>query len=84
MLNRSVDQNGPLYRRSPQSTRRSAVGKRAKLCKGRFLRTALNRSAIGALCRGRCAERVLLRDFRGRVCAVGRGDLASIDRGFSP
>ena len=44
---------------------------------------ALNRSAIGALGGGRCAEAVFLRDFRGRVCAVVRGDFASIDRGFS-
>lgn len=32
-----------LYRHSPRLARRSAVGKRAKLCKGRYLRiTAIN------------------------------------------
>ena len=44
---------------------------------------ALNRSAIGALVAGVALNRDLLRGFRCWVCAVGRGDFASIDRGHS-
>ena len=40
---------------------------------------ALNRFAIGALVAGVGLNRDLLRDSRFWVCAVGRGDFASID-----
>jgi len=44
---------------------------------------ALNRFAIRSLVACVGLNRDLLRGFWCRVCAVGRGDLASIDRGFS-
>ena len=44
---------------------------------------ALNRSAIGALVVDVSQNKDLLRGFRCWVCAVGRGDFASIDRGHS-
>lgn len=44
--------------------------------------SALNRFAIGAFVASVELSRDLLRGFWCRVCAVGRGDFASIDRGF--
>jgi hypothetical protein len=59
-----------------------ACAQLACLCHARTAH-ALNRSAIGALVAGVVQHRNLLLGFWCWVCAVGRGDFASIDRGHS-